>query len=219
MIGQNSGSSLRSRSFEPRLRWIARPRSLWVGLLSLFLVGVAAHSAAADEPEPAAPSNAVAPGAEPIKVPGLTEEERDREAESIARSIMSPFCPGRTISSCPVAGPWRSDIRTWVGEGVPPDEIHRRLAARVPDHDLTGVPPNALGAALPLGLGLLAVGALGFLLRYLVRPRAGASAAAAGSSNETKPVPNGDASGARPTAEKPENWDERIEQELDTLEQ
>jgi cytochrome c-type biogenesis protein CcmH/NrfF len=215
MIGQDSGFSLQSRSFEPRLRRIAR--TLWVGLLPLFLVGVAARSAAADEPEPAAPSGAVAPGAEPIKVPGLTEEERDREAESIARSIMSPFCPGRTISSCPVAGPWRSDIRTWVGEGVPPDEIHRRLAARVPDHDLTGVPPNALGAALPIGLGLLAVGALGFLLRYLIRPRTGA--AAASSSNETKPLPNGDASGARPAAEKPENWDERIEQELDTLEQ
>jgi hypothetical protein len=101
---------------------------------------------------------------------------------------------------------------------VPPDEIHRRLAARVPDHDLTGVPPNALGAALPIGLGLLAVGALGFLLRYLVRPRPGASTAA-GSSGEPKPLPNGDASGARPTAEKPETWDERIEQELDTLEQ
>src|SRR5688572_23813940 len=64
--------------------------------------------------------------------PAISEAERDRRAEAISRSIMSPFCPGRTVSSCPNAAPWRADIRTWVGEGVDSEEIKRRLAARVP---------------------------------------------------------------------------------------
>src|SRR5262245_42804129 len=92
--------------------------------------------------------------------PQLTEEERDREAESIARSVMSPFCPGRTVSSCPNAGPWREDIRKWVGEGVDAEEIRRRLHERVPEHNLMGVPPNRLGWLLPVGSALIAVAVL-----------------------------------------------------------
>jgi cytochrome c-type biogenesis protein CcmH/NrfF len=156
----------------------------------------------------------------------LTTEERERVAESIAQSIMSPFCPGRTVSACPVAGPWRDDIRKMVDEGVEPDEIKRILAARVPEHNLMGVPKNRLGWVLPVGLGVLALGSLVLLLRYLVGPRAG------GSDFSTVPLPDTSPEGtARRAAESAkvdpavasrangEDYDERLDQELESFEQ
>src|SRR5262245_32790615 len=130
---------------KPRL-FPALRRSLAVIVAAAALVTVAAAGspALADEAVPAQ----------------LSEQERDREAEAIARTVMSPFCPGRTVSSCPNAGPWRDDIRKWVGEGVPAEEIRRRLHERVPEHNLMGVPPNRLGWLLPVGSALIAVAVL-----------------------------------------------------------
>ncbi len=71
----------------------------------------------------------------------LSDEEAQR-ARRISDQIMSPFCPGRTLNECPSpsAGEWREDVRRWVGEGVPPDEIRRRFETRMPEADLTGNP-------------------------------------------------------------------------------
>ncbi len=138
----------------------------------------------------------------------MSEQERDREAEAIARTVMSPFCPGRTVSSCPNAGPWREDIRKWVGEGVPAAEIRRRLYERVPEANLTGIPPNRLGWFLPIGAALLAVGALVIALRFLVKPSKPA---------ESTTV-NSNADGEKPSKTK-EDYDARLDEELETLEQ
>jgi cytochrome c-type biogenesis protein CcmH/NrfF len=141
----------------------------------------------------------------------------EREAESIARSVMSPFCPGRTVSSCPVAGPWRDDIRRWVGEGVSPEAIRQRLAERVPQHNLMGVPPNRLGAVLPVGLGLLAAGTLFFVLKRLIKPAPAAPEVASKASSAEASTANGEAA---PPAQgsKPEDYDARLDDELETLE-
>jgi cytochrome c-type biogenesis protein CcmH/NrfF len=144
--------------------------------------------------------------------PQLTEEERDREAESIARSVMSPFCPGRTVSSCPNAGPWRDDIRKWVGEGVDAEEIRKRLHERAPEHNLMGVPPNRLGWLLPVGSALLAVALLVFALRYLLKPSKPAQPAAANGA-EAKP----DDAAAPAARQKNQDWDARLDEELETL--
>jgi cytochrome c-type biogenesis protein CcmH/NrfF len=162
----------------------------------------------------------------------MAPEEIEREAESIARSIMSPFCPGRTVSACPNAGPWREDIRKWVAEGVDPIEIRQRLSDRVPEHNLMGVPKNRLGWVLPVGLGVLALGMLIFLLRYLVGPRAsggsvsGGSVPAGGVPNEKHAEALARAkSGASaatpgtPSKAPADDYDARIDQELDTLEE
>jgi hypothetical protein len=168
----------------------------------------------------AARSQAVEPkrSEEPPPVAGMSEDERDRIAESIARSIMSPFCPGRTVSGCPNAGPWREDIRRWVGEGVDADEIKRRLHERVPQHDLAGIPKNRLGWVLPVGAGLGFLGFLVFLLRYLVAPRRGAGGASEAKDPDVSlngPAPKaGDKS--RPAVK--DDLDSRLEEELDTLE-
>jgi len=136
-----------------------------------------------------------------------TTVEQEREAEAIARSVMSPFCPGRTVSACPVAGPWREDIRRWVTEGVEPDEIRKRLHDRVPEHNLMGVPPNRLGWLLPVGAGVLMIGGLVLILRRLVR------------SQPEKPSTNG---GTEPTAPAGQatnaDYEARLDEELETLE-
>jgi hypothetical protein len=179
-----------------------------------------------------APALARADEAKPAATAGLPPEEIERQAEAISRSIMSPFCPGRTVSACPNAGPWREDIRKWTAEGVDAEEIRRRLAERVPEHNLMGVPKNRLGWVLPVGLGIGAVGILIFLLRYLVSPKAGgasgsrepATATAGKAKAGVAPAAAGAtaaAAGAPAVASRAngEDYDARLEQELDTLEQ
>ncbi|MGB8332800.1 MAG: cytochrome c-type biogenesis protein CcmH [Polyangiales bacterium] len=74
-----------------------------------------------------------------------------RQVQAIVRTTASPFCPGKTLDSCPSpkAGDWRRDIRDWVGAGVPDAEIRDRLQARVPDFDLS-IPPVKSGWMIPL---------------------------------------------------------------------
>jgi hypothetical protein len=59
-----------------------------------------------------------------------TGPDEARRADTIAGQTLSPF-PGVTLDSCtsPNAAGWRQDIRTWVDEGVPTEEIKRRLEA------------------------------------------------------------------------------------------
>lgn len=167
---------------------------------------------------------AAAPPAAAASAPGsptgstLPPEEIERQAESIARSIMSPFCPGRTVSACPVAGPWRDDIRRWVAEGVDALEIKRRLAERVPEHNLGGVPKNRLGWVLPVGLGIGAFALLIFLLRRLVGPgsRTGGSATKA-TRAESPAEPAAKAAAPAVSKAKDEDYDARLEEELETL--
>jgi cytochrome c-type biogenesis protein CcmH/NrfF len=195
------------------LRRVAVLGSL-LALTALGALALAPDAARADEPAVAAAPDTRSP------------EERERVAEAIAQSIMSPFCPGRTVSACPVAGPWRDDIRKMVDQGVDPDEIKRILAARVPEHNLMGVPKNRLGWVLPVGLGVAAIGILVLLLRYLVGPRAGGSGASpkspADSAAEAKASGGADPAKVDPTVaarSNGEDYDERLDQELESFEQ
>jgi cytochrome c-type biogenesis protein CcmH/NrfF len=162
--------------------------------LSLAAAGTLSVGARADEAKP--------PSSELVK----TTVEQEREAEAIARSVMSPFCPGRTVSACPVAGPWREDIRRWVTEGVEPDEIRKRLHDRVPEHNLMGVPPNRLGWVLPVGAGLGMVGALVLILRRLIK------------SQPEKPSSGGGEPTAPAAPATTEDYEARLDDELETLE-
>jgi cytochrome c-type biogenesis protein CcmH/NrfF len=180
-----------------------------VGLAAVLCGSLAPTIARADEAQPVAPV-------------GVSAEELERRAESISRSIMSPFCPGRTVSACPNAGPWRDDIRRWVAEGYDPTEIKRRLAERVPEHNLAGVPKNRLGWVLPVGLGVGALGILIFLLRYLVSPRRSEPSGAEKLVSDEKAAAGATRAKANPSAASRangEDYDARLEQELDTLEQ
>lgn len=212
------------------LRGAALRRAAVTGsFVALLAVAAGSRVAHADGEEPHAGAALAAAQAEP-RGNDMAPAEVERQAEAIARSIMSPFCPGRTVSACPNAGPWRDEIRKWVGEGVEPLEIKRRLAERVPEHNLAGVPKNRLGWVLPVGLGIGALGTLVFLLRYLVGPKAsGASkaptkpAAPSGEPDAEAAAPAAVAARAKgsPAASKAngEDWDARLEEELETLDQ
>ena len=176
----------------------------------------AAQPASGEPAKPGQPRSAESPTAPPSVIersPGatapaskLSNEEIERQAESLSRSIMSPFCPGRTISACPSpnAHAWRDDIRKWVREGVRADEIRARLAARNPEHNLMGAPPKWV-IGLLVGVGVLSVVLLVMALRYLSKPR---PAPAGKKSAESAPPPGDD-----------REWDAKLKQELDALEQ
>jgi cytochrome c-type biogenesis protein CcmH/NrfF len=97
------------------------------------------------------------------------ELEVSRRSQTLSRSIMSPFCPGKTIDSCPSpkAGVWREDIRRWVAEGESNAEIRSRLQARTPDFDLSGRPGAAWDWMLPAGAMALATLGLWLFVRRL----------------------------------------------------
>lgn len=151
--------------------------------------------------------------------------EQLQRAQDITRTTMSPFCPGRTLDACPseYATQWRKDIRQWVSEGVPAEEIKRRLDART-DHDLTGAPSTSLDAVLPWLVAVLALCLLVLLLRVLVRPerkqRRGQQpddTSAATGSPAAKGEPGGAGGPAAKTAPPERPLDERLDDELRSL--
>lgn len=112
-------------------------------LASALLCGLASGSVAAD------------PGASP-------DLSVSREAHALARGLMSPYCPGRTLADCPSpdAGALREEIRARLAAGEAPDQVRAELEREFGDA-VVGVPRTPLGWVLP-GIGLL-VGA--WLLR------------------------------------------------------
>ena len=80
-----------------------------------------------------------------------TSTDEGRQVQSIVRNTLSPFCPGKTLDSCPSpkAGEWRRDIRDWIEAGVPEPEIRDRLQSRVPTFDLS-IPPVKSGWVIPV---------------------------------------------------------------------
>lgn len=118
---------------------------------------------------------------------GCTEVQNDEErAMDLSRTVMSPFCPGRTLDTCPspAATEWRTDIRKWVDEGVSSDEIRRRLYARAPNEDLSGGPSTGLGMWFPVAMALGAVALLVLIFKRLSLAKQGALAAAEASAKE-----------------------------------
>jgi len=62
--------------------------------------------------------------------PALAVPESSEElAQEISETTMSPFCPGRTISSCPSpqARELRSQIRSWFDGGSTKEQVIERL--------------------------------------------------------------------------------------------
>lgn len=78
------------------------------------------------------------------------QADESRQVQAIVRTTNSPFCPGKTLDSCPSprAAEWRQDINSWVADGVPEGEIRDRLQERVPEFDLRP-PPVRSGWVIP----------------------------------------------------------------------
>lgn len=71
----------------------------------------------------------------------LTIEEQTQE---IADTIMSPFCPGRTLSACPSedARQLRTQISSSLKQGYSSAAVKRQLTAKY-GPELTGLPENS----------------------------------------------------------------------------
>lgn len=82
-----------------------------------------------------------------------SELEELRRARALADELMSPFCPGRTLSDCPSpnAAAVREQMRAWIDEGRSDSEIRAELRARFGDA-LAGEPESPWGRLAPLAL-------------------------------------------------------------------
>ena len=103
----------------------------------------------------------------PAAAAGASEEVAQR-AHSMARDVMSPFCPGRTLADCPSpdAAALREQIRAMLQDGVSEERVRSQLREQYGDI-VVGVPRGAVGWALPGVLLALGVGVLIYALRRL----------------------------------------------------
>ena len=79
------------------------------------------------------------------------DSTKSRAVQTIVRTTNSPFCPGKTLDSCPSpkAAAWRTDINEWIEADVPVEEVRERLQERVPTFDLEPKPVSS-GWLIPL---------------------------------------------------------------------
>lgn len=102
---------------------------------------------------------------------GLSDEEVGHRALQLARELMSPFCPGRTLADCPSpnATVVKDEIRLLLASGQTEDQIRGYLSARYGDA-LVGTPKTPLGWFLPAGMLAVGVGLLAFTLVRISQP-------------------------------------------------
>ncbi len=101
---------------------------------------------------------------------GSTEEagaqvERSRAAHAFVRTVMSPFCPGRTLTDCPSpdAAALREEIRQRLASGVSEDAIRRELERR---YGMAVVPEPRSAWAWIIPLGFLGAGLAGLIAAF-----------------------------------------------------
>ncbi len=102
--------------------------------------------------------------------PAQAQVERAREAHAFVRTVMSPFCPGRTLTDCPSpdAAALRAEIRQRLASGVSQDAIRLELERR---YGMAVVPEPRSVWAWIIPLGILGAGLVGLIaaLRSLAR--------------------------------------------------
>jgi len=97
--------------------------------------------------------------------------ERAREANELARDLMSPFCPGRTLADCgsPDAAVVREEIRKALGAGESPESVRARIETRFGDR-VVGVPRERTGWLLPIAALVAGAGVLALVIRRALQP-------------------------------------------------
>lgn len=115
---------------------------------------------------------------------GSAQQAIDKAANEIFGSVMSPFCPGMTIATCPSsqAADLRVEIRARLAAGATKQEVLDELYAVWGEEVLGPAPTGGLGVfawLVPGGVMVLAAAALTVWLRSSSR-RYGADTGAAG---------------------------------------
>lgn len=149
-------------------------------LVAALASGLALSTAAAEDAAPAAaPSTASASDSDST----ATSTSTASWAYDLAGELMSPFCPGRTLASCP--SPQAAELIQWIATqeaaGVTREEVIAILVERHGE-EILGAPPArgiTLWAYVFPVLGFVAFGGVAVLvLRRIVAPRANAPVAA-----------------------------------------
>lgn len=98
----------------------------------------------------------------------LSPADLDRETYQVARDLMSPFCPGRTLADCPspYARDVREQIRGALASGMAADEVAARVTAELGD-EVRGRPQSAWGWWMPALVTVGGVVAAGVVIRRL----------------------------------------------------
>lgn len=106
------------------------------------------------------------PVAAPAEDPA-SSAEIDRQLHEFSESIMSPYCPGMTLSGCPSpdARSLREEVRSRLAQGESQQSIRDTLVQRF-GSELTGLPNTrrSAGAAYGIPSIMIAAGLLGAVL-------------------------------------------------------
>lgn len=94
------------------------------------------------------------------------EAKIDREAAELFDSVMSPYCPGRTLSACPSdkARELREELRESLAKGEDPAKLKDNVLKQF--GDLSGKPTGKVSSNLAY-IGVIIFFVLGFIVVFL----------------------------------------------------
>ena len=156
------------------------------------------------------PAAAAGQGADPAQAEALATE--------LSHDLMSPYCPGRTIATCPSpqARKLEGHILEQAQQGKSRVEIETALAERFPDiRGYVGRPEIIYGTALLAVIAMIGLVMVGRRWVRQTRARAGiaggaAQAPAAGLSTDL-PVPGGPGAAGKPSRSEVDALDDALD--------
>lgn len=100
----------------------------------------------------------------------LAQNNIDSTVQELSEEIMSPYCPGRTLSSCPSddARKLRIQIKTQLEQGYSKDAIKRQLIGMF-GKDIKGTPDNNSFGIIAWTLPFIVITICCFLLINYIR--------------------------------------------------
>jgi len=123
-----------------------------------------------------------------LLAPAATSE--DSWGYDLAHELMSPFCPGRTLASCPSEK--ADEMRIWIlmqeTAGAERDDVISQLVARYGKGILPAPPPDDATGIVGYAVPILAI-VLGAPLVFWLLRRLTASGGPASGASSAKPVP------------------------------
>jgi cytochrome c-type biogenesis protein CcmH/NrfF len=118
----------------------------------------------------AAGAQAVSPPDAPATAQAAYTPEIEREARAIFADILSPYCPGLTLTSCPSQGAFvlKDSIRKQLAVGMTTEQVWAELEARFGESIYAK--PKARGVGLLAWIGpYIAIALAGLLLTWWLR--------------------------------------------------
>ncbi len=108
-------------------------------------------------------------GSPVVAVEPAAESEIARRAHELSESVMSPYCPGRTLADCPSpeAGRLRAEIRTLLARGEAEAEVRTQLEQRYGDL-VQAIPRSPFARLMPIVLLALGLAVLALVLVRMV---------------------------------------------------